>query len=707
MDKYRSRSPSRKRRTDDRGKHRSKHEGYERRSARSSDSESDNNAKKKEKNNRGESSSGRGASKKSKKKSKSKHKHKSKSSSENSSSSSDESSDNSVKLLQRLKEERIKHAQERRQQKEMMKATETPEEKRIRRLLKKEAKERKRKERMGWDNDYLHYTNTDNPFGDGNLLSTFVWSKKLDKEGLSGVSREELEVRNRQKQEENRRELEKVKKRRQERELERQQREEEMSLMQRSKEAAQFQEWERQEDQFHLEQARLRSCIRIQDGRAKPIDLLAKYISAEEEVDAVEMHEPYTYLNGLTIKDLEDLIEDIKVYKELERGKNLDYWNDITVIVEDELHKLRKLEKQSAYEAAVGRREGIHQSVAKDVASVFKGKTAAQLEALQLQIETKISGKPEGVDIGYWESLLSQLKAHMARARLRDRHQENLRHKLEMLKAQQGVAGGGVDEEPAETTVKAEPDSHSEAASGHESTSSEKEEEGDEELQGNEVANAMLSESFADYESGGYSPQYLSQSQLDPGTFVMNEEDDLQRLVFARMQVQGTGSRVENVMAAEEQALQREARKGMTADEAEFSVETTLDSQVYLWSDKYRPRKPRYFNRVHTGFEWNKYNQTHYDMDNPPPKIVQGYKFNIFYPDLIDKNTTPEYFLTPCTDNRDFANLRFHAGPPYEDIAFKIVNREWEYSYKRGFRCQFHNNIFQLWFHFKRYRYRR
>jgi len=42
-----------------------------------------------------------------------------------------------------------------------------------------------------------------------------------------------------------------------------------------------------------------------------------------------------------------------------------------------------------------------------------------------------------------------------------------------------------------------------------------------------------------------------------------------------------------------------------------------------------------------------------------------------------------------------------------QDIAFKIVNREWEYSYKRGFRCQFHNNIFQLWFHFKRYRYRR
>lgn len=50
-------------------------------------------------------------------------------------------------------------------------------------------------------------------------------------------------------------------------------------------------------------------------------------------------------------------------------------------------------------------------------------------------------------------------------------------------------------------------------------------------------------------------------------------------------------------MAAEEMALQKEARKGMTNDEAEFSVESELDNQVYLWSDKYRPRKPRYFNR--------------------------------------------------------------------------------------------------------------
>ena len=156
-----------------------------------------------------------------------------------------------------------------------------------------------------------------------------------------------------------------------------------------------------------------------------------------------------------------------------------------------------------------------------------------------------------------------------------------------------------------------------------------------------------------------------------------------------------------------EDAFVRRAKEGMGGDEAQFSVELPLTGKMYLWADKYRPRKPRFFNRVHTGFEWNKYNQTHYDFDNPPPKIVQGYKFNIFYPDLINKRSTPQYFLEPSPDNKDFGVLRFHAGPPYEDIAFKIVNREWEYSHRHGFRCQFANGIFQLWFHFKRYRYRR
>ncbi|CAK0785772.1 hypothetical protein CVIRNUC_008983 [Coccomyxa viridis] len=146
------------------------------------------------------------------------------------------------------------------------------------------------------------------------------------------------------------------------------------------------------------------------------------------------------------------------------------------------------------------------------------------------------------------------------------------------------------------------------------------------------------------------------------------------------------------------------------AGDAPFGGEVELDSKVYWLNEKYKPRKPKYFNRVHTGYEWNKYNQTHYDQDNPPPKVVQGYKFNIFYPDLMDKETAPEYVLgkDPNADEHGSTCLLiFKAGPPYEDIAFKILNKEWEYSHKKGFKSTFERGILHLYFNFKRNRYRR
>lgn len=99
-------------------------------------------------------------------------------------------------------------------------------------------------------------------------------------------------------------------------------------------------------------------------------------------------------------------------------------------------------------------------------------------------------------------------------------------------------------------------------------------------------------------------------------------------------------------------------------------------------------------------------NRTHYDHDNPPPKIVQGYKFNVFYPDLIDRTITPQYRLERA-DTSDFCIIRFSAGPPYEDVAFKIINRQWNKSRKRGFRCTFERGVLSLYFNFQSHWYRR
>lgn len=40
----------------------------------------------------------------------------------------------------------------------------------------------------------------------------------------------------------------------------------------------------------------MRSKIRIRDGRAKPIDLLAQYINPDEDDLEYQMHEPYSVL---------------------------------------------------------------------------------------------------------------------------------------------------------------------------------------------------------------------------------------------------------------------------------------------------------------------------------------------------------------------------------------------------------------------------
>ena len=40
----------------------------------------------------------------------------------------------------------------------------------------------------------------------------------------------------------------------------------------------------------------MRSKIRIRDGRAKPIDLLAQYINPDDDNLEFQMHEPYSVL---------------------------------------------------------------------------------------------------------------------------------------------------------------------------------------------------------------------------------------------------------------------------------------------------------------------------------------------------------------------------------------------------------------------------
>ncbi len=245
---------------------------------------------------------------------------------------------------------------------------------------------------------------------------------------------------------------------------------------------------------------------------------------------------------------------------------------------------------------AAERRQGINKAVAQDVQKVFEGKTAEQLDQLQKNIELKLSQKTDGLDINYWESLLSQLKAHLARARLRDKHKDNLRKKLQMLKAEQmttaptsGKSGelsdhhdeGEQSPKPGTSAIK-----HEDAAESRDDASAQKVR-----LLPHGGGQSSEDPCILAYNSGGYSPTYVDQDDLELGTLVVPEDEDEAHREVDRQRVL-RGGMVDNVMNAEEKALEREAKKGMNDDEASFAVESALE-QTYEWSDKYRPRKPR------------------------------------------------------------------------------------------------------------------
>lgn len=416
------------------------------------------------------------------------------------------------------------------------------------------------------------------------------------------------------------------------------------------------------EDKFVLKQAKKKADIRVRERRAKPIDFLAfnlRFIDTDRDVfddhdDDVDIPvpSPERLLQSLNNNEsqLKELEEDIKSYNTLETNRrNKEYWSALAILCDD---KRNKLKPQGAEGRAVN-------TVAADVDKIFAPKTLEQLETLEKQIRAKLQSN-EPIDTDYWESLLKNLLVYKAKAKLKQVCLEIKAARVEILKAK--------DPERAKALEEADglPDAALPSTSGSSRTL---------------IRPVAASTSTALAASSSSS----SSTAPPPGT--------------ARFASTGN----EDFSQATKALYDREVARGFLEGEEIFTAEESLTANPKpVWADKYRPRKPRYFNRVLMGYEWNKYNQTHYDHDNPPPKVVQGYKFNIFYPDLIDKTKAPTFKIIREGGRRrgesfapagkeDTCLIRFVAGPPYEDIAFRIVDREWDYSAKkeRGFKSSF------------------
>ncbi|WWC89448.1 uncharacterized protein L201_004372 [Kwoniella dendrophila CBS 6074] len=607
------------------------------------------------------------------------------------------------------------------------------------------------------------YSAADNPFHDANLGEQFKWGKKIDKEKKSGLTNEEINRKDAIRRKEAKEELERLNKKRAEREVEMQLREEEENRIKRLAEDEQMKEWILKEDDFQLEQSRRRAGIRLREQRAKAIDFLAinlrfadpksasssstnsgsglltsaigaltsstkkSEIEREEEEESwgwadagfeFEIDEPWKIFENLNLEDCVELEHDIKMYLSLEKSPiNIEFWEAMQVVCTFHLENLR--DPDHAEGGKLFDRE-----VDESASNIVSGLSLQRLVELENRTNSMLrSGQP--VDGEFWDLVLRKIHVEKAIAKLNSIHEVVLKNRLEQFKRRQREDAAKVQAELGGIIVKKTEDQfggdmHADVGDDDQVEMEDIEEEDDED----------------DY----VEPYDREMSPLpaDPKTMVLDErrlpivleEDDLQALFTARHAItsstfipkhaRASATTMESVSrpsAADleaERIYRAEAEREMNeygsdeGDEEFGDLDNGLDvPSTYDWSDRYRPRKPRFFNRVHTGYEWSKYNQTHYDSDNPPPKVVQGYKFNIFYPDLIDKSKAPTYYMKSIPDDPETTMIVFTAGPPYEDIAFRIVRKPWEYSHRKGFRSTFDRGVLQLYFNFGRTFYRK
>ncbi|KAL7276491.1 hypothetical protein RUND412_000512 [Rhizina undulata] len=505
-------------------------------------------------------------------------------------------------------------------------------------------------------------------------------------------------------------------------------------------EAEQMREWVNQEDSFVLKQAKKKAEIRVKEGRAKPIDWLAVNLRvidkernplddeiADEDLDVVD---PEAILEGLDEKELVELEGDIETYLNLETNKaNREFWNIMKVISRDR----REKSKSSAPE---GRAVS---SVANDIARLLSSKTLEELESLEKQIVSKLNSN-EPIDVDYWNELLRSLRVWKAKASLKKVYAKVIANRLEILRKQQkeeaesvrtkleAILAGAKDVAEEGTSSlretvyrEARPVPYSREMDPEPLLKLRYEDKGLETIDEKEMLQ-KLAEERRKVLKMGYVPMKARPVEKPSSKHPWPRRNDRKAIQPAPSAPTSRFAAVFNddFSQATKALYEREVARGVGDNEEIFTGEEEVSTAKPAWADKYRPRKPRYFNRVQMGYEWNKYNQTHYDHDNPPPKVVQGYKFNIFYPDLIDKAKAPTYRIereggrkrgqsfAPAGEE-DTCLIRFIAGPPYEDLAFRIVDKEWDYSAKRerGFKSSYEKGILQLHFQLKKIYYRK
>ena len=429
-------------------------------------------------------------------------------------------------------------------------------------------------------------------------------------------------------------------------------------------------DWEEKERIFHLSQAYQKVYIRVKENRARNLHLISlttlrlpllidKEAFKDEQVILLSDSEISSVINRIEydqINDALDELEDLFIPYEKD-PKILEFWEVFKAVASQRKRNIRE-----------NRNIAI---VKEEVNAIFSDKSAKKLLELREGIEKKLKGP--NVDTDYWTDLLTELDQVILKRKL-DELNQDLKNRLKNDAKSRGFN--------------------------------------------------VLEFSFSEFKSGQLKfvlneVLKVEQVQKEPETVIELEDKSNNTIKSSATATTAALVNWDNCPSALV-LLEQEQTRHVGKDELPFNTEAEdlllhQQSTFPIWYSKYsniKPRKPRFFNRVRMNYVWNKYNQTHYDTSNPPPKVVQGFRFNIFYPELsqISSNSTllPTYRreIDP-TDPENNEIVRFSAGPPYSDVIFRIPKEEWDMSSQHGFKCIFERGALRLHFWFRSQRYRR
>eukprot|EP00158_Paraphelidium_tribonemae_P008501 Partr_v1_DN28593_c0_g1_i2_m72772 putative cactin, spliceosome C complex subunit len=497
------------------------------------------------------------------------------------------------------------------------------------------------------------------------------------------------------------------------------------------------------ENEFHLMQTRQRACLRIAERRSHAIDLLVFYASAADHPfdydriasDAQLRQSLRTQKSGVlgiltdaASEESEAELEELAVQTQFQLdvdSDHVDFWKAIKCILDSAgaMHHNSEIQR--------------------DIDLILKDKSVAELEALQNEVEAKLRGDV-AVDVEYWELLAKSIDYHIARISADsfinsqfDRFIMDTQPMFDRM-VREGKTSALNDQEEVDMNEQFE-DFDSQIRFDPSMSPAPLVDVDPKELESCRVFDQ------ADFDrrlkvlrllvlTNNYTPRadysIPKDTGEDPNAAIsftdkrgrkrtdkrkLAQRESLQQVNdISRATLQNHMSSHFDTSLESDRLFNAAALKELDSDEEVMESSALVDTselqlEQILDSNRFKPRKPRFYNLVYTGFDWNRYNQTHYDSDNPPPKVVQGYRFNIFYPDLLDKSMTPSWkkMKDPQALDDDTCLIVFSAGPPYEDIAFRIVNKEWEFAHRRGFVSTFERNTLYLWFKFKRFNGRR